>query len=394
MPAVKTSSQKHRFLRSAFEGTFKKEPRWSCRAPGRVSLVGGHIDYNQGLVLTAAVDLHIDLLFRPRSDRRVRLRSVDFEQNADFEIVGLSPGSVSGWAAYPAGVAWAMAQSGLKISGLDAVISGSIPIGGGLSSSAALEVAFATAFRTASGFELADLELARICQTAENEYVGVRCGIMDQATSACSRSDHALLIDCRDLSLRHVPIPGSVRIVILNSGVVRRLDDAPFNERRAECEEAVRRLRAVDEDITSLRDVSPEDLGRLIQHLAPPLDRRARHVVGEIERVRLAAAALETEEVERFSELMFASHRSSRDDYESSSEELDALVELARSAPGSLGARLTGAGFGGCTVNLVAAALTAEFVQHVSAGFQNLFGREPQSFVSEAVAGVSASQLQ
>ena len=381
------------FARAAFEGAFGSRPEWSCRAPGRVNLIGGHVDYNQGLVLPAAVDIHIELLFRPRPNRRVRIRSIDFEETAEFDIAGLEPGAVTGWAAYPAGVAWAMERAGLELRGLDATLAGDVPIAAGLSSSAALEVAFGAAFRGASDLRLSDLEMARICQTAENEFVGVRCGIMDQVASACARADHAILLDCRDLSVRQVPIPPTVRIVVLDTGIERELRASEFNARREQCEEAVRLLAQINDDITSLRDVAPEDLPRLLRHLPAPLDRRVRHVVGEIERVRLAAAALEQEEMERFAELMYASHRSSRDDYETSSDELDALVELARSAPGCLGARLSGAGFGGCTVNLVAAALTQEFVSRVSSGYERLFGRPPEAFATGAAAGARVERL-
>ncbi len=358
-----------------------------------MSLIGGHVDYNDGLVLPIAVSLGIDLVFRRRPDGRVRIFSADFEASAEFDIVDLRPGSVSGWAAYPAGVAWAMTRAGLDISGLDAALTGNIPLAAGLSSSAALEVAFAAAFQRVSELDLPDLELARICQKAENEFVGVRCGMMDQVTSACAQADHALLLDCRHVTIHQVPLPPSVRIVILNTGVERELRSSEFNRRRQECEEAVSRLARIDDEISSLRDVRPEDLGRLLHHLPPPLDRRVRHVVGEIERVKLAAAALEQEEMERFGELMFASHRSSRDYYQVSTEELDALVELAGMAPGILGARLTGAGFGGCTVNVVAAALTDEFLHHVAEGYEKLFRRRPESFVTSAVSGVTVEKL-
>ena len=379
---------------AAYEREFSGSPKWSCWAPGRVSLMGGHVDYNEGLVLPAAIGLGIGLVFRGRVDRKVRIFSADFDASAEFSIEDLRPGSVSGWAAYPAGVAWAMTQAGLDISGLDAALAGNIPIASGLASSAAVEVAFAAAFRRISDLGLPNLELARICQKAENEFVGVRCGIMDQVSSACARADHALLLDCRELAIRHVPLPASVRIVILGTRVKRELRSSEFNRRRRECEEAVSLLSLIDDKISSLRDVRPEDLGRLLRHLPPPLDSRVRHVVGEIERVKLAAEALEQVEMERFGELMFASHRSSRDNYEASSEELDALVQLARMAPGILGARLTGAGFGGCTVNLVAAPLTDEFLRHVAGGYEKLFGREPESFVTSADSGVTVEKLE
>ncbi|KPK83301.1 MAG: hypothetical protein AMS25_00075 [Gemmatimonas sp. SM23_52] len=378
--------------RDAFRRTFAERPEWSCRAPGRVNLIGGHVDYNDGVVLPVAVALEIALAFRARADRLVRAYSADFDETTEFDIDDLTPGSLSGWAAYAAGVAWAMSGAGVPLRGLDAAVAGNIPIAAGLSSSAALEVAFATAFRQVSNLDLPELELAKLGQAAENQFVGVRCGIMDQVTAACAEAQHALLLDCRSLDYRHVPLPPALHIVILNTGVERELRSSEYNKRRRECEEAVSRLAAVDEDIHALRDVSPEQLGALLRHLPPPLDRRARHVVGEIERVRLAASALEHAETERFGELMFASHRSLRDDYEVSSEELDGLVELARRAPGIVGARLTGAGFGGCTVNVVSVALVEDFLSYVSEGYEKLFGRKPDAYVTDAASGVSVER--
>ncbi len=351
------------------------------------------MDYNEGVVLPVAVQMDIAVAFRPRHDRQVRIFSANFDAQAEFDLADLAPGSVSGWAAYPAGVAWAMAQAGFAVRGLDAAVAAVIPIGGGLSSSAALEVAFAGAFRQSSDLDLPELALAKLCQVAENQFVGVNCGIMDQVVAACAEAGKALLIDCRSLEVSHMPLPDGVRVVILCTGVERELRASEYNQRRRECEDAVTRLAAVDDDIRALRDVSPEQLASLLRHLPPPLDRRARHVVGEIERVHLAAAALEQGERERFGELMFASHRSLRDDYEVSSDELNALVELARQAPGVIGARLTGAGFGGCTVNVVSAALIDGFISSVSRGYAALFGREPESYVSDTAQGVTLERI-
>ncbi len=379
--------------RAAFQKAFERRPAFLSRAPGRVNLIGGHVDYNDGLVLPVAVDLEVAVAFTPRDDRHVRIYADHFDETAEFDIAELKPGSVGGWAAYPAGVAWAIAQARLPLSGLDAAVAGNIPIGGGLSSSAAIEVAFAAAFRQASGLELPELKLAQLSQTAENNFVGVRCGIMDQVTAACALPGKALLLDCRTLAIQHVPLPAAMRIVVLCTGVQRQLRDSEYNNRRRECEEAVSRLSAVDNDIRSLRDVEAEQLQSLLRHLPPPLDRRARHVVGEIERVQLAAAALEANETERFGELMFASHRSLRDDYQVSSEELDGLVELARQASGVIGARLTGAGFGGCTVNLVTAAMVDDFLSYVTENYHRLYGREAQDFVTDAARGVTVEKV-
>ncbi len=379
--------------RESYQRALGGRPEWSCRAPGRVNLIGGHVDYSDGLVLPAAVELEVGLAFAPRDDRRVRIYSADFDETVEFDIDELTPGSEQGWPAYPAGVAWVFAQHGLSPRGLDAAVAGNIPIGGGLSSSAALEIAFAAAFRQVSEIDLPNLQMARLAQAAENHYVGVNCGIMDQVASACAEPGSAILLDCRSLDYRRVPIPAALRIVVIDSGVKRELRTSEYNRRRSECEEAVSRLSAFDDEIRALRDVTPEQLHTLIRHLPAPLDRRARHVVGEIERVRLAAAALEHGETERFGELMFASHRSSRDDYQVSIEELDALVELAARAPGVVGARLTGAGFGGCTVNVVSAALVDDFIEYVGNGYANLFSDKPTAFVSDPARGVSLNQI-
>jgi galactokinase len=379
--------------RADFQQAFSEQPQWLARAPGRVNLIGGHVDYNEGLVLPVAVELDVVVAYRTRPDRRVIVYSAEFDETAEFDIDGLSPGSVQGWAAYPAGVAWALTQAGFPLRGMDASVTSTVPLGSGLSSSAALEVAFASAFCHASDLDVPGVELAKLCQKAENHFVGVQCGIMDQIASACAETGKALLLDCRSLEIQQVRLPATLRIVILCTGVERELRSSEYNKRRRECEEAVTRLAAVDDDIRALRDVEPEQLHSLLRHLPPPLDRRARHVVGEIERVHLAAAALEQAETERFGELMFASHRSLRDDYQVSSDELDSLVSLAQRAPGSIGARLTGAGFGGCTVNVVSAALLDDFVASVSDAYQKLYGHTPEAFVSEAGPGASVQKV-
>lgn len=376
-----------------FEARFSRPPEWVSRAPGRVNLIGGHVDYNEGFVLPAAIGMEVIIAFRARDDGKVRIHSIDFGDVVEFALDELEMGSATGWAAYPAGVAWAMRRAGLPLRGFDGSVASNLPVGAGLSSSAAFEVAVAAAFRQVSDLAAPEIELAKLAQRAENEFVGVRCGIMDQVAAACSKQDHALLLDCRSLETRAIPLPSGIRLVIVDSGVKRELASSEYNTRRRECEEAVSRLRAIDDDIGALRDVTPERLQTLSRHLPPPIDRRARHVVGEIERVTLATSALEARETERFGELMFASHRSLRYDYEVSSEELDALVELARQAPGVVGARLTGAGFGGCTVNVVSAVLADDFVAHVSSGYERLFGNTPRFHVSSAAAGVSVTNL-
>ncbi len=359
-----------------------------------MSLVGGHVDFNDGLVLPVAVDREVRVFFCPRDEARIQLRSNAFGEFVAFEIDALSPGSIRGWASYPAAVAWALARAGRPLNGLDGVIDSSLPMAAGLGSSAALVVAFAAALCRASRLDLPKVELARFCHEAENEFVGVHCGMMDPLVSACARAGHALFIDCQRLETRQVAVPVGVRVVVLHTGIERRLSSSEFNRRHEECREALRRLSEIEPTIASYRDVRLDQLERLLPHLPPRLARRARHVVTEIERVREGVDALARSDLERFGELMFASHRSSRENYESSCPELDALVELARGAPGAIGARLTGAGFGGCTVNLVAAAAAEEFVQQVSAGYARRFGRTPRAFISEATSGATVRRAE
>jgi galactokinase len=377
----------------AFRQIFSEKPEWVSRAPGRVNLIGGHVDYNDGLVLPAALELTMGVAFRPRSDARVRIHSVDFKEIVEFDLDELAPGSVDGWAAYPAGVAWAMVQAGYELTGIDAAVAGNIPLGGGLSSSAAVEIAFALAYRQSAEFDISEIELAKLGQVAENKYVGVRCGIMDQVASACAQAGHAIQLDCRNLEVGHVSLSPSLRIVVLDSEVKRELSGSDYNQRRRECEDAVARLKSLDYEIDALRDIWPDQLSGMLRHVPPPLDRRVRHVVGEIERVRLAVAALEQDETERFGELLFASHRSLRNDYEVSCDELDSLVELARQAPGCIGARLTGAGFGGCTVNVVSAALADDFVEYVETSYEKLYGVRPTAWTSDPAGGAAVDPI-
>ncbi|MCS6963276.1 galactokinase [Thermoflexus sp.] len=363
-----------------FRERFGEPPSLRARAPGRVNLIGEHTDYNDGFVLPIAIDRAVWVAARPRPDRQAYLIAADFGEEAGFSLDGLRPGSLRGWAAYPAGVAWALERSGVHLPGLDAVISGDVPIASGLSSSAALEVAFAVAWLTLSGREMPRLELARLCQRAENEFVGVRCGIMDQMAALFGRRGHALLIDCRSLETRLIAIPEEVVVLVADSGVRRELAASGYNERRAQCEEAVRRLQRRYPGIRALRDVSPAQLEEARAELPELIYRRARHVVTENDRVLAAVAALERRDLLAFGEGLNASHESLRLDYEVSAPELDTLVEAARSVPGVYGARLTGAGFGGS----ILAVVQREAVQAASEAMARLyearFGRRPALF--------------
>lgn len=361
-------------------------PRY-FQAPGRVNLIGEHTDYNDGFVLPVAINRQVMLAARPRADDRVRLWSVQFEQDSEFALEGIAPDAAAPWSNYVRGVAQTLKQEGLAPCGMDAVIAGDVPIGSGLSSSAAIEVATAVTFQGLCGLEMEPVRLALLCQRAENEFVGMKCGIMDQYIATLGRRGHALLIDCRSLEYEAVPLPAGVSVVVCDTMKRRGLVDSEYNTRREECERGVELLREHLPRVTALRDVTSEDLARYGEALPPVVRRRCRHVVSENERVLSAVAALRAGDVAAFGELMDASHASLRDDYEVSCRELDVMVEVARGVPGCLGARMTGAGFGGCTVNLVRAGQAAEFGRAVGEGYLREMGVTPEVYICEASAG-------
>ena len=325
-----------------------------ARAPGRVNLIGEHTDYNDGFVLPTIVDRHVEVVARKRFDRKVCVVAADLGERCEHDFDGTIDYTGFGWLPYVLGVAHELVQRGRMDVGVDIVFRGTVPREAGLSSSAALEVATALALDAVFNLWLNPADMARLCRDVEHRYAGVRCGIMDQFASRLGRPDNALLIDCRSLDARHVPMPlDNHRLVIVDSGVRREEVDSAYNQRRTECEEAVTRLREADNAITSLRDVT---LGMLAKHkdlLPPDLFIRCRHVISENNRVADACESLANGDLAAFGRLMNASHFSLRNDFEVSHPALDRLVEEAIQVDGVLGARLTGAGFGGCTVNLV-----------------------------------------
>ena len=322
------------------------------RAPGRVNLIGEHTDYNQGWVLPVAISLETWIASWPTADRSVHLASMQEQVRAEFDVS--DPGPRRGdWTDYVAGVGLGMARTGVALRGAAAVVDSNIPIGSGLSSSAALELAAAWTFSEAIPPPLAPMALARLAQRAENEYVGVACGLMDQFASANGRAGAALLLDCRSLEYRPVALPRNLAIVVLDTNTRRQLATSEYNSRRADCERGVALLATRYPGVSSLRDVSGHMLEAAEDLLGAQVLRRCRHVVEENGRVLEAVAALEAGDLEMVGRLFAQSHASLRDLYTVSSAELDALVELAMSVPGVVGARMTGAGFGGCTVNLV-----------------------------------------
>jgi len=377
-------------LAERFRAHFGGEGRF-YRAPGRVNLIGEHTDYNDGFVLPAAIDFDCWLAVSPRPDASLILRSDDFDQTCQVDLSDNTVRPSKTWSDYPVGVAVVLKKAGYQLQGANALIHGEVPIGAGLSSSAALEVASAYAFLDLAGCRLDGVQLAQLCQRAENEFVGARCGIMDQFVSVQGRAGHALLLDCRSLEYELVPLPDSVQLVISNTMVKHELASGEYNRRRAECEEAVRRLSPVLPGIRALRDVNLEQLEKNRSRLPETIWRRAYHVISENVRVLQAVAALRAGNLRELGQAMAESHQSLRDFYEVSCTELDLMVELANQQRGIYGARMTGGGFGGCTVNVVDAQHADEFQRQVADAYQQATGLTPEIYISAAADGAGAA---
>jgi galactokinase len=374
----------------SFRAHFGHAPQVVVRAPGRVNLLGGHTDYNEGYVLPAAIDRVAWVAAAPLAEPMAHLVALDLEEEARFPLEPVPPAEGT-WADYARGVAWALAESGRRPVGMEALLTSDVPVGAGLSSSAAVEVAFAWAWRALSGFELGRAEAARIGRRAESDYVGVRCGIMDQMASAAGRAGHVLLLDCRTLEMMPIPLPPGAMIVVADSGVRRELAASAYNERREQCEAAARILSAYLPDVRALRDLTPGELARLAFHLPAELRKRARHVVHANVRVLESAEALRQGDVERLGAAMRRCHESLRDDYEVSSPELDLLAETAWGVEGCYGARLTGAGFGGCVVALVEENAVEELSAQLVRAYRGRFDRTPAIIPCRIADGVSVA---
>lgn len=375
-------------MASLFEETFGDREGLLCaRAPGRVNLIGEHTDYNGGFVLPMAVDREVRLFFRP-TEGPARLWAENMDEWDEFALDEIERNPEQNWANYVRGVARVLQDEGFSLRPIEGIICGDVPLGAGLSSSAALEVAAANAFCRAAGAEPESRQVALMCQRAENEFVGVNCGIMDQFVSVHAQREHALLLDCRTLEHEQVPLDTSrVCVVVANTMVDHELGSSAYNQRRASCEEAARRIGQVEEGIEQLRDVTPEMLEEHAHLLDEVLLKRARHVVTEDERTERAAEALKEGGYEEFGRLMNGSHESLRDDYEVSCEELDVMVEAARRLDGVLGARMVGAGFGGCTVNLVEREKGAQVAEALADAYEDETGIEPQVYEMVAAEG-------
>ncbi|MCA1564595.1 MAG: galactokinase [Acidobacteria bacterium] len=379
-------------LRRAFldvYGAAEQTPRL-FRAPGRVNLIGEHTDYNDGFVLPMAIDRETCVAAAARADRRVRVFSLNLGEHAEFDLDRPGMRERGIWLDYVEGVAQALERRGVRLGGADLVISSDVPVGGGLSSSAALEVSAGLALASVAGVEVDRVELALAGQEAEHTYVGAKVGIMDQFIVALGRAGHALLIDCRTLETQAIPVDTTETLVVIcDTRVKHELSASEYNLRRAECEEGVELLRREGlANIRALRDVSEADFERYGHVLPEVVGRRCRHVVTENARTLDAAAALRERRLEEMGRLMLASHESLRQDYEVSCRELDVLVEIATSLAGAtLGARMTGGGFGGCTVNLVRRDRLEDFRETITRGYTGATGLTPNIYVSEAGEG-------
>lgn len=386
-------------LRDAFQTRFGRPPEGVAEAPGRVNLIGEHLDYNDGLVLPSAIDRSVLVAFAVRGDKKVGVYSADFREESQFNLTAtIASDEQHPWANYVRGVVHVLRSEGFSGPGLDLAVAGNVPIAAGLSSSAALEIATLGALDAVWGLDLDGKTLAILGQRAENTFVGVQCGIMDQFAAALATAGHALLIDCRTLDYELVPLELGERgfaIVVAESGVSRELGPSAYNRRRQECADALGLLRGAmsDEPPQALRDVSVADLEEHEGRLPDTLRRRVRHVASEMERVSRSVVALRESDVQAFGRLMDASHVSLRDDFEVSCPELDRLVDLAQQLPVVAGSRLTGAGFGGCTINLVRSEALEAFHEAVVARYVAETGLPAKMHVCLPVDGLRSWRL-
>lgn len=368
-------------IRKEFENHFSEAPHFTIRAPGRVNLIGEHTDYNEGFVMPMAINRAVWLAIRPRTDGIVRVKSLEMEDPVQFEIENLGePGE--GWGEYIKGVTWALLDEGYDLSGWEGVLTSSVPVGAGLSSSAALEMATAMAYMALSGTEWNPSKMARIGQRAENDWVGANTGVMDQMISACAVQDHALFIDCRDLSTQLVPLPGNTKIVILDTMTRHTHTGSGYNDRRMECE-----MAADHYGVQFLRDLNKVALQQNAEGLDKTILRRAIHVVSENERVMQAMKAMQNQDAHLMGLFMNASHDSLRDNFEVTNRDLDLMAALAQETPGCFGARMTGGGFGGCVVALVKEERAESFASEVAEDYSEVTGLQPHIYICQAENG-------
>jgi galactokinase len=373
-------------LSKRFRENFHMPPRVFI-APGRVNLIGEHLDYNDGFVLPCAIEFSTRAAIAPRTDQKLVLHSAEFSEQFEFDLTNLPQKPLCKWSDYVLGVAIMLRQAGHLPHGANLLVHGEVPIGAGLSSSAAIEVATALALLSLGEAKLTLPQIAKLCQKAENEFVGARVGIMDQFVSCLGKAGHALVLDCRSLHFELVPLPEQVKLVICNTMVKHELSGGEYNRRREECEEGVRILSKSIPGIKALRDVTPQQLSSAANGMPPVIYKRCLHVVEEIQRVLQAVDSLRAGNLNQMGLLMSESHRSLRDLYEVSCAELDAMVEAADGLQGYYGGRMTGGGFGGCTINLVASEHAAAFRESIAERYRQRTGISPEIYVCSSADG-------
>jgi galactokinase len=375
-----------------FVERYRSTPRL-FQAPGRVNLIGEHTDYNDGFVFPSAIDFHTRVAIAARQDQRLVIYSESYKESAEVDLANASVSSRKHWSDYVVGVAVMLRKAGYAISGANILIDSNVPLGAGLSSSAALEVSIGLSLLGIAGLDVDRKQLALLCQHAENEFVGARCGIMDQFVCSQAKSDTVLLLDCRSLDYQLLPFDSKFELVACNTMVKHELASNEYNHRRAECEEGVRRLAKVLPNVQALRDVKLSELETHRNWLTDVIYKRCHHVISENERVIQAANCLKGNDMPGFGQLMGASHRSLRDDYEVSCLELDVMVEIASKIEGVFGARMTGGGFGGCTINLVRTEKVDSFCEEVASKYAQRIGQRPEIYVSHPVGGAEEVSL-
>ena len=374
-------------LRQEFQRRFGTAPR-IFRAPGRVNLIGEHTDYNDGWVMPVAIDLYSWVAAAPRADSRCVIHSINFDEAAEFLPAEIVPGPKGAWSDYARGVTYLLQGGGFPLRGANLLLYGEIPMGAGLGSSAAYEVSVGYALQQVSGIPQDLVGLAKICQRAENEFAGAHCGIMDQLISCSGLANTALFLDCRSLQYRTVPLPQNASLVVCNTKIKHAHAAGEYNARRIDCETGARILGKEIPGLRALRDVSLTTLEGLRSALPEVIYRRCRHVVSENARVLDAALALEQRDLKRCGGLIYESHRSLRDDFQVSCPELDLLVDLASRCAGVYGSRMTGGGFGGCTVSFVEADAVRDFLRHLSREFEKQSHSTLETYVFNSVGGV------
>ena len=375
-------------LQAQFEKRYGGSPRL-VQAPGRVNLIGEHTDYNEGFVFPAAIAFTTQVAIAKRDDRSLVVFSENYLEGCEFDLDHLPTSPRGHWSDYVVGVVVLLTRRFGTLPGLNLLIHGHVPRGAGLSSSASLEVAVCSALLAISEEELDGTAVARLCQQAENEFVGARCGIMDQFVCVHGQKDYALQLDCRSLEYRLFPVPPEVRLVICNTMVRHSLAAGEYNQRREECEAAARYFSELLPKVRALRDLTMEDLVAFGGQLPPQIRKRARHVISENGRVLQAAGALKRKDLTFFGKLMADSHASLRDDFEVSCDELDLMVRLAQQSDGVYGARMTGGGFGGCAIALLQADHVERFKTTLAAEYEHATGRTPELYVSSAADGAA-----